>query len=138
MYTMGENEYCLCNALIELTTKLADENLSQGSFLASQILLSMKLLDHIVDLAHHHKILNFNSLRAQISWVFMDSHGSEIVDLVHKFFPLPSLSPFTTTPLQPRTNTSDQSASGSCPPKSATQPIKCGVCGEDGHNCESH
>ena len=76
MYTMGENEYCLCNALIELTTKLADENLSQGSFLASQILLSMKLLDHIVDLAHHHKILNFNSLRAQISWVFMDSHGS--------------------------------------------------------------
>ena len=78
---MGENEYRLCNALIR--TKLADKNLSQGSFLAPQILLLMKILDRIVDLAHHHKILNFNSLRDQISWEFMDSHGSEIVDLVH-------------------------------------------------------
>jgi hypothetical protein len=137
---MGDNEICLRNALIELRMNLAKETLSQGSFLAPQILLLTKLLDRIVDLAHHHKILNFNSLHDQISWAFLDSHGSKIVDLVHKFFPPPlaSLSPFTTAPLQPlaRTNNSDQSASGSHPPKTATRPIKCGVCGRDGHNRE--
>jgi hypothetical protein len=135
---MGDNENRLRNALIELRTKLADETLSQGSFLAPQILLSTKLLDRIVDLAHHHKVLNVNSLRDQISWAFLDSHGSKIVDLVHKFFPLPSSSPFTTAPLQPHANTSNQSASGSHPPKTATRPIKCGVCGGDGHNRELH
>ena len=133
---MGDNENRLRNALIELRTKLADETLSQGSFLAPQILLSTKLLDRIVDLAHHHKILHLNSLRDQISWAFMDSHGSMIVDLVHKFFPPPSSSLFTTVPLQPRANTSlaDQTMSGSHPPKASTRPIKCGACGGDGHN----
>lgn len=141
---MGDNENHLCNALIEFCTKLADETLSHESFLAPQILLSTKLLDCIIDLAHHHKILNFNSLRDQISWAFLDSHGSKIVDLVHKFFPPPSSSPFTTAPLQPRTNTSDQSTSGSHPSsplaKTATPSwlIKCRVCGEDGHNHELH
>ena len=138
LYIMGDNENHLCNALIKLRIKLADKTLSQRSFLAPQILLSMKLLDRIVDLAHHHKILNFNSLCDQISQAFLDSHGSKIVDLVHKFFPPPSLSLFTNTPLQPYANTSNQSMSLTRPPNTATWPIKCRVCGGDGYNRELH
>lgn len=135
---MGDNENRLREALIGLRSQLAEEMLSQGSFLAPQIVLSKTLLNRIVDLAHHRKITNMISLRDQISWAFLDSHGSKVVDLVHRFFPPPSSSPFTNTPLQLRaSDTLNQSASGSRQPKTNTRPIKCGVCGRDGHNRKS-
>ena len=129
----------LQGALIEFRKQLAVERLGRASFLSPQSLLSKTLLDRIVVLAHDHKISTLDSLREQISWGFIDSHGPQIVELVNKHCPLVLSSPFTTAPLQPR-STAMANSSVANSPASGSRPRakgRCGACGAmDGHNSE--
>ena len=136
---MSANELRLQGALIELRKQLAAERLGKGSFLSPQSLLSKTLLDRIVALAHDHKISTLDSLREQISWGFIDSHGPQIVELVNKHCLLVLISPFTMAPLQPSsTATANSSVANSSASGSRLRAKgKCGACGAtDGHNSE--
>lgn len=136
-YTASDEEMHLRSGLVELRDQLAVETLSRGSFIAPQALLSKKLLDRIVDLAHNRKVSTLDSLRDQISWAFLESHGQKVVDLIRKFCP-PSPSLFTTVPLQPRVaNSLASTSSGFHQLPRTTRSIKCGICeGTDGHNSD--
>jgi hypothetical protein len=137
---MSDNELHLQSALVEFRNKLAAERLGSASFLSPQALLSKTLLNRIVALAHDRKILTLDSLRDQISWGFIDSHGPQIIELVNKHCPSISSSPFTTTPLQPRISTTANS-SVTVPSTSGSRlrtKGRCGVCGAtDGHNSKA-
>jgi hypothetical protein len=135
---MGANKLRLQSALIELHKQLAVERLGRGSFLSPQSLLLKTLLDRIVALAHDHKISTLNSLRKQISWGFINSHGPQIVELVNKHCPPVLTSPFTMAPLQPHsTATASSSVANSLAGSHLRAKGKCGACGAtDGHNSE--
>lgn len=98
---MSSREQDLCSALLEMHRALASETFLQGGFLGPQAIMSTALLDRIVSLAHYHKIISLETLRKQVSWVFLDSHGPKILGLIQQFCPpLMTSSLFTTAPLQ--------------------------------------
>lgn len=132
---MGDAEQDLRVALVAFRRELASEKLTTNSFLAPQALMSTKLLDRIVDLAHHHHIPTLDALREQITWAFLDSHGSKILQLAHQFCPLPLSSPFTTTPLASCTSGSGN-VNISVTTSKPTKQNKCGHCSGLGHNSE--
>jgi hypothetical protein len=130
---MGLQEQGLHTALINMRTQLAAETLPRGCMLAPQALISTALLDHIVNLARNRKVLTLESLREQITWAFLDLHGAKIINLVRQFCPPISTSPFTMEPLQRQTN----GPANEPGPLKAKKQVKCGSCGQFGHNSES-
>lgn len=124
---MGAQEQGLRGALVDMRTQLAKEYLPKGCMLAPQALLATAVLERIVNLAHDRKISTLEALRQQITWRFMDSHGTNILSLVNQYFPPIATSPFTTEPLQ-RLHPNQPA-----PPKAKKQ-VKCALCGQLGHN----
>ena len=75
--------------------------LLEGSFSTPQSLMSNKLLDCIVDLAHDQALKTTQHLHEQITWGSLDMHAVQVLELAHKF--CPSAKPatlFMNTPLQ--------------------------------------
>ena len=110
-YTRGPPEMSLRAALIDMRCELAAEIFGPHSFLTPQCIMSTKLLDRVVDLAHYQKITNITSLHEQVTWGYLDTHGTIILRLINQFYPPPTnpsplnplslnSSPFTTAPLQ--------------------------------------
>ena len=98
---MNTQQQTLCSRLVDLCSSFSDEVLPKGGFVAPQAVMSTKLLDHIVGLAHKQKLRSLEALRQQIlGWAFLDSHGLRIFELIQQFCPPPLSSPFTTVPLQ--------------------------------------
>jgi len=98
---MNADEKNLCAVLVQMRRDLATECLPKHSFVAPQALMSTTLLDRIVALAHDRKLPMIDTLRDQISWAFMDSHGPYVMVLVNTHIPPPLPSLFTTAPLAP-------------------------------------
>ena len=100
-FTTNTQQQTLRSHLVDLRSSLADEVLPKGGFVSPQAVISTKLLDHIIGLAHEQKLRSLEALRQQIlGWAFLDSHGLHIFELIQQFCPPPSSSPFTTVPLQ--------------------------------------
>ena len=88
----------LRSALVRLCASLAEDLFLDDTFLTPQSLMSEELVDRIVDLAHNAKIKTASDLRAQVSWSFLDTHGSKILELIQKSHPTSTIiasSPFT-------------------------------------------
>jgi hypothetical protein len=105
-------------------------------FLTPQALMSTKLVDHIIDLTHNQHLTTIEKLCNQISWCFLDTYGSRIMDLVHQFCPPPpppASPPFTTVPLQSVYATLSASASSVGASTAPKKKRKCGECGVKGH-----
>lgn len=136
-YTQGPVEESLCAALIAMHWQLTVDLFGEGTFLPPQALMANTLVDCIVNLAHDQVLKTTKDLQQQVSWECIDSHGSMILDLVHRFCPLPTTSTlFTTTPLAfggqaPVSNTASATAAA---PAAKTQQ-KCKGCGVPGHYC---
>ena len=100
-YERGSAEKNLHSALQQLRRELAAEILPEGSFLTPQSLMSNKLLDRIVDLAHDQALKTTQHLREQITWGFLDTHAVQVLELAHKFCPpAKPAALFTNAPLQ--------------------------------------
>lgn len=137
---MSSREQDLHSALLEMCRALASETFPQGGFLGPQAIMSTALLNRIVSLAHYRKITSLETLREQVSWAFLDSHGPKILGLIQQSCPPPMTSSlFTTAPLQRQSNnlgTSNlppTSTSGTTTRVIQNKP-KCKVCGLEGHN----
>ena len=131
-YTRGPPEMSLQTALVDMCRELASDIFGPNTFLTPQCIMSAKLLDR-VDLAHHQKITNITTLREQVTWGYLDTHGAVILQLVNRFCPPPTNpSPFTTAPLQSRA----QATAGSSSNKllaDAPKKRNCRNCGIPGH-----
>lgn len=126
----------LRTALITMRRELFTTTLPEGTFLTPQSLMSTKLVDRIVDLAHDQYLTSVEKLRDQVVWCFLDTHGSCIIDLVRQFCPPPpppTSSPFTTVPLQSARATMNASTSGAGASTAPKKKRKCGECGVEGH-----
>jgi hypothetical protein len=134
-FTMNASEQNLRAALIKMRHELADTYLPKGSFLTPQSLMPTMLLDRIVGLAHDQKIPTIEALRDQITWAFLSTHDSVIMQLVNHHLPPPLASPFTTAPLAPRSAAlANVSASSASVKQNTGRQNRCGGCGEMGHN----
>jgi len=80
--------------------ELAADIFGPHTFLTPQCIMSTKLLDRIVDLAHNQKITNITTLREQVTWGYLDTHSTVILQLVKQFCPPTDPSPFTIALLQ--------------------------------------
>jgi len=128
-YAQGPPEMSLRTALVDMCRELAADIFGPHTFLTPQCIMSTKLLDRIVDLAHN---TNITTLREQVTWGYLDTHGTVILQLVKQFCPPTDPSPFTIAPLQSQA----QAAAGSSSNKpSADAPKKrnCRICGIPGH-----
>jgi hypothetical protein len=134
-YERGPPERNLRAALITMRCELFTTTLPEGTFLTPQALMSTKLVDRIVDLAHNQHLTTIEKLRDQISWCFLDTYGSRIMDLVRQFCPPPppASSPLTTVPLQSVRATLSTSTSGTRASTVPKKKRKCGECGVEGH-----
>src|SRR5882672_2531967 len=104
-----------------------------STFITPQSLMSTKLINRIINLAHDQKIRDLTNLCDQVSWGFVDTYSTKIITLVQQFCPPPSNSPFTTAPLQSAsTNTNIPTPPGPTTdhPK---KKWKCKRCGMEGH-----
>jgi hypothetical protein len=122
----------LQTALVDMRRELAANIFGPHTFLTPQCIMSTKLLDCIVDLAHNQKITNITTLCELVTWGYLDTHGTVILQLVKQFCPPTDPSPFTTVLLQSRA----QATAGSSSNKpSADTPKKrnCRICGIPGH-----
>lgn len=130
MYTQGPVEVGLRAALVTLRLQLADDYINRNGFMTPQALMSTKLLDRIVDLAHYGKLSTLPNYHAQVTWGFNDVYGPHIFALVQQFHPAPSSTPFTTEPLQTSGQTSNQPPTASTTTKTQR---KCKLCAAPGH-----
>ncbi|KIK97971.1 hypothetical protein PAXRUDRAFT_119029, partial [Paxillus rubicundulus Ve08.2h10] len=47
-----------------------------------QIIMANKILDRIVDLAHHLKLTTTNSLMQQTNWCYSMDYGPEVIQII--------------------------------------------------------
>ncbi|KAG2113640.1 hypothetical protein BD769DRAFT_1673651 [Suillus cothurnatus] len=79
--------------------------MGEDDLFGAQLILMDPILDRIVDLAHHSKITDIISLKAQTDWHYADRFGAKVLAILQMNYPPTSL--FTTRPLErPLTNTS--------------------------------
>lgn len=115
------------------------------------VIMLTYLLNQIVDCAHHQKLQSVQDLKQETGWTGTEKFRADIIMLVMQHT-APHPSPFVSTPLQnmptlstvdmPDTPTPSSSFTSSLPrphvnPTPATtvkHRIKCGACGEEGHN----
>ena len=87
-YSMTEPECTLHRKLEEWRElQMIEEDLDGDAFFGPQIVMSNGVLNHIIDLAHAHKIPDVTSLFAQTNWVYSDSYGQKIVDIIQVTIP---------------------------------------------------
>ncbi|KAH7919783.1 P-loop containing nucleoside triphosphate hydrolase protein, partial [Leucogyrophana mollusca] len=69
--------------------QMVEEDLVDGDFFGSQIIMSNDILDRIVDLAHAEKIADVVSLSEQTRWIYAEKYGPTIVKIVLTSIPSP-------------------------------------------------
>ena len=98
LYNQGTAEESLHKALVSLHRDLAKDEVLM---LTAKAFMSDTILDQIVDLAHYQLIKTVAALHKQITWGYLDTCASRILELVTQHCPPPVVSsPFTTAPLQ--------------------------------------
>jgi hypothetical protein len=144
-YTRGPSEMSLQTALMDMRRELAAEIFGPHSFLTPQCIMSTKLLNRIVDLAHNQKITNIATLHEQVTWGYLDTHGTVILRLINQFCPPPinpsplnplslNMSPFTTAPLQSHAQpTASSSSENLSSDVRVPKKRNCKNCGIPGH-----
>ena len=84
--------------------KVIEEDLDGDNFFGPQIVMSNKILDRIVDLAHYFKITTPTSLLQQTGWCYSLDYGGEIIAIIKARIPFPTPQPpATTRPVEPHT-----------------------------------
>lgn len=53
-----------------------------------QLIMTDDILDRLVGLAHSGKVSDITSISTQVSWRHIDLWGSEVLDLIKKYYPL--------------------------------------------------
>jgi hypothetical protein len=97
-YKQGAAEESLHKALISLRCDLAKDEVLM---LTAKAFMSDRILDRIVDLAHYQLIKTIASLHEQITWRYLNTCTSRILELITQHCPPPVASSlFTTAPLQ--------------------------------------
>ncbi|KIK76826.1 hypothetical protein PAXRUDRAFT_17914 [Paxillus rubicundulus Ve08.2h10] len=112
------------------------------------ILMCNAIIEHIVDCAHHCKIASVQELKRETGWSDADQFGGEVITLVQRHT-APLATPFVSTPLRPITSSTINATQAlqvpsllhttQAGPSNVGAPvpkrkIKCGACGEEGHN----
>ncbi|KAG2029679.1 hypothetical protein BDR03DRAFT_1018079 [Suillus americanus] len=124
-------------------SKIIKEDLDADDFFGPQMIMSNKILNRIVDLAHYHKILSTASLFEQTSWCYSSEYGQSILDIILTCIPLPIVQPpapptvIISLPLGLSSSTNQQPSTST----SATNVImfaskrsrKCHACGSADH-----
>lgn len=128
--------------------KVLEEDLDGDNFFGPQIIMSNKILDRIIDLAHYSKIISTTALFEQTHWCYADLYGPEILKIIKTCIPLPcppspkpvasvsvpvlgSSSIVNQHSLAP--NPQSIEAAGSVDVPSVKRPRKCSACGNFGH-----
>jgi hypothetical protein len=69
--------------------KVLEEDFDGDNFFSPQIIMSNKILDQIIDLAHYLKIITTTTLFEQMHWCYADLYGPEILKIIKMCIPLP-------------------------------------------------
>jgi hypothetical protein len=139
----------LCQELLQWRDfKVLEEDLDGDDFFSPQIIMSNKILDRIIDLAHYSKIITTTMLFEQTHWCYADLYGPEILKIIKTCIPLPrppspkpvvlvSVSVLGSSSLVNQhslaPNPQPIEAAGSVDGPSAKQPRKCSACGNHDH-----
>ncbi|KAI6027926.1 hypothetical protein PISMIDRAFT_112095 [Pisolithus microcarpus 441] len=106
------------------------------------IVMCNAMLDHIVNCTHHHKISSIQDLRRETAWPDADRYRGEVLSLIQRHV-APLASPFISIPLQEMMTSSNVLTVGHANPSltlsssGAWRKVKCGACGQEGHNGKS-
>jgi len=123
-YTKDKHNFQLVNALSGWReTKTADVyGWPSLNDLGPSLVMPNAILDHIIDCAHHRKILNVQDLRRETGWSDAETFGDEVIAVIMQYAaPLPP--PFISTPLRPNASSSNTASNLSTPrPESPSQP----------------
>ncbi|KAG2109987.1 uncharacterized protein F5147DRAFT_772828 [Suillus discolor] len=93
-YKMTDSKCKLQQELIKWRdSKIIEEDLDADDFFGPQMIMSNKILNSIVDLAHYHKILSTTSLFQQTSWCYSSKYRQSILDIILTCIPLPIVKP---------------------------------------------
>jgi len=154
---MTSKEQDLRAGLIEWrNVKMVEEDLDGDTFFGPQLIMSNKILDRIIDLAHYAKLTTPASILEQTGWCYSLDYGSQIIELIQAYFPPPpEVLPPPPAVLSPST-TINQTNSGistvaTLPGNAESLPAaeganrnskraarKCRACGSNLHICASH
>ncbi|KAG2045881.1 hypothetical protein BDR06DRAFT_977892 [Suillus hirtellus] len=69
--------------------KVLEEDLDGDNFFSPQIIMSNKILDRIIDLAHYSKIISTTALFEQTYWCYANLYSPEILKIIKTCIPLP-------------------------------------------------
>lgn len=69
--------------------KMIEEDLDGDDFFGPQIIMANKILDRIVDLAHHLKLTTIDSLTQQTNWCYSLDYGPEVIQIINTHLPPP-------------------------------------------------
>ena len=127
----GTAEKSLCKALISLRQDLAKD---EALMLTAKAFMSDTILDRIVDLAHYQLIKTAAALHKQITWGYLDTCASRILELINQHCPPPVASSlFTTAPLQRPSYTSNSANTPTGASTHTAAKRKRMLCGVPGH-----
>ncbi|KAG1894466.1 P-loop containing nucleoside triphosphate hydrolase protein [Suillus fuscotomentosus] len=143
-YKMTDTECRLQQELIKWRdSKIIEEDLDADDFFGPQMIMSNKILNCIVDLAHYHKILSTTSLFEQTSWCYSSEYGQSVLDIILTCIPLPIVQPpappavIIPPPLGLSSSTNQQPTASTSATKGVMLPSKrsrkCRACGSTDH-----
>ncbi|KAG2114391.1 hypothetical protein DEU56DRAFT_933873 [Suillus clintonianus] len=143
-YEMTDAERRLQQELIKWRdSKIIEEDLDADDFFGPQMIMSNKILNRIVDLAHYHKILSTTSLFEQTSWCYSSEYGQSVLDIILTCIPLPIVQPpappavIIPPPLGVSSSTNQQPSASTSATNGVMLPLKhsrkCRACGSTDH-----
>ena len=145
-YKMNSSDFKLRDGLDNWRTSQMETEFPGDDFFGPQYIMSDDILNRIVDLAHHGKLLDISSLLEQTDWKHAVKYGFEILELVNMIHtpPLPPLAPVLS--LAPSTSSSRPALQDilnplsqinrSNPQPGARKPRHCTACGAENHICK--
>jgi hypothetical protein len=103
-YTMGPKEYELCEALEDWREEKMAEKYGHSHLIdiGPATIMADSVLDHLVNCAHHEKIITIEDLHKETHWLATDKFGSEVLATIHHIIPAKVIKcvALTNTPLQ--------------------------------------
>ncbi|KAG1785764.1 P-loop containing nucleoside triphosphate hydrolase protein [Suillus plorans] len=135
-YQMGPGDFALRIELQEWRReRLIEIGAGGDDFFGVQLIMADEILNRIVDLAHSRKIDGVSSIRDQASWRYCDRWGSQIFNIVQKYY-LPSADnappSIAENPTTFATNLDINALPSNKPPRQK-KPSTCRACGQAGH-----
>jgi hypothetical protein len=87
---MTSREHDLHAALIQWRDfKMIEEDLDGDIFFGPQLIMTNKILNHVIDLTHYAKLSTPTSLLEKTGWCYSLDYGTQVIEIIQSYFPPP-------------------------------------------------